>query len=134
LQEADKIAAIAALLNHTDPGPGGYYDYLGSIDAAESPRLKPGEGYATDPSFYYTPSVVGPTAGSVDRTSRLSWSSFAMSFFDAKVVVLEYQGLDPKKTYSAIVVFNANAEPAGADTTGSFARTNGSVHKQSVFC
>ena len=64
--EPAKLDAIVALLNHTDPGPGGYYDYLGSIDPVQSPRLNPGEGYAADPSFYFTPSVVGPTAGSVE--------------------------------------------------------------------
>jgi len=56
--------------------------------------------------------VVGPTAGSVDWSSRLEWSSFAMSFFDARAVVLEYKALDPKVQWTAVVVFNANAEPA----------------------
>ena len=48
---------------------------------------------------------------SLSSSQRLSWSSFAMSFFDATSVSLDY-AVDPHKTYEAVVVFNANAEPA----------------------
>ena len=48
----------------------------------------------------------------MDPAARLAWSSFAMSFFDAAAVSLDYTGLDPAATYEAVVVFNANAEPA----------------------
>ena len=107
-READRLDAIRALLNHTDAGEGGYYDYL----AGDAPHLDPGEGADKDPAYYFTPLVAGPSAKSVDPMARLSWSSFAMSFFDATSVSLDYNGLDPRKTYEAVVVFNANAEPA----------------------
>ena len=71
------LDAIRALLNHTDAGEGGYYDYL----PGDAPHLNPGEGADKDPAYYFTPLVAGPSAKSVDPTARLSWSSFAMSFF-----------------------------------------------------
>ena len=44
-READRLDAILALLNHTDAGEGGYYDYL----AGDAPHLNPGEGADKDP-------------------------------------------------------------------------------------
>ena len=70
-----------------------------------------GQGSGGDPSFFFTPLSVGQTAKSVDYTSPLRWSTFAMGFYDNSAVALEYTGLDPAKTYEAHVVFNAEAEP-----------------------
>ena len=39
------------------------------------------------------------TGSRVHGVALAGWSSFAMSFFDAVVVSLEYTGLDPKKIY-----------------------------------
>lgn len=55
--------------------------------------------------------IQGPSAKSVDFNARLSWSSFAMSFFDAPTVSLQYTDLETEATYAAHVVFNANNEP-----------------------
>ena len=67
----------------------------------------------------------GPSAKSADFNAQLSWSSFAMSFFDATTVSLQYTGLRRDATYAAHVVFNANDEPlasAHAAAAGSHAR------------
>lgn len=67
----------------------------------------------------------GPSAKSADFNARLSWSSFAMSFFDATTVSLQYTSLQRDVTYAAYVVFNANGEPlasAHAADAGSHTR------------
>ena len=37
-----RAGAIRALTNWSDPGPGGYYDKLGTAHASDAPRLNPG--------------------------------------------------------------------------------------------
>eukprot|EP01043_Picozoa_sp_COSAG02_P004022 COSAG02_NODE_102_length_36716_cov_233.851025_2_plen_137_part_00 len=59
--------------------------------------------------------VQGPSAKSVDFSVRLSWSSFAMSFFDATTVSLQYNDLEKEATYAAHVVFNSNNEPLSSE-------------------
>ena len=39
--------------------PGGYFDDLGATDTALAPHLDPGQGWLSDPSFYFTPLRVG---------------------------------------------------------------------------
>lgn len=53
-----------------------------------------------------------------------------MSYFDARAVQLQYTGLDPKKVYSAIVVFNANAEPALSSDADGRTRNTGANPNQ----
>lgn len=114
-----RLDAIAQLLNHTNPGPGGFYDYLGagiqvgpgSINRA--PHLRPGQGPKADPSFFFTPSMVVPTRRPADPAVRLSWSSFSMSFFDSRSIALEYP-VNPALRYEAWIVFNADPEPVSS--------------------
>jgi len=72
-------------------GAGGFYDYLGRSSSA--PRLDPGQGFHGDPSYFFSPLIVGPTAGSLDLGSRLAWSSYAESFYDSSAVTLRYNGI-----------------------------------------
>src|SRR5207248_3660337 len=53
--ERDRLAQINAVVNRTDPGPGGFYDDLG--DPERQPHLVRGAGMAADPAFYGTPLV-----------------------------------------------------------------------------
>jgi hypothetical protein len=115
--EPARLAAIAALVNHSDPGPGGFYDNLGATDVTLAPHLDPGQGAATDPSFYFTPLRVGPTAKSLDAARRRAWSQYAMSFFDSSTVRLRYEGLQPSKVYQAHVVFNSMPDAAKTKAT-----------------
>ena len=84
-----QLQAIQDILHWTDPGEGGFYDYLGGdacynyyTDSEQalspSPRLDRGEGAMEDPSFYYSPSIAGPSTKSFDPTTKLAWNCFAM--------------------------------------------------------
>jgi hypothetical protein len=84
--EAIRVAALDKLVRWTDPGPGGFYDNLGGGSSNPAPRLDPGQRGETDPAYYYTPLSAGPTHH--DASVRLSWATFAMSFFDATAVRL----------------------------------------------
>ena len=110
--ETARLAGIAKLVNHSDPGPGGFYDNLGATDVHLAPHLDTGEGVKSDPGFYFTPLRVGPTAHSLDLNIRRSWSQYAMSFFDYPAVRLTYAGLEATRVYEAHVVFNTLPEPA----------------------
>ena len=48
--------------------------------------------FRSDPSYFFSPLIVGPTAGSVDPDARLSWSSYAEAFYDSSAVTLRYSG------------------------------------------
>ena len=40
-------------------------DFVGyNQEPGAAPRLNPGQGYSSDPSYYFTPAVTGPTKGS----------------------------------------------------------------------
>jgi hypothetical protein len=116
--ESARLDFIRALVNHTDPGPGGFYDDLGSMDTALAPRLDQGQGAEADPSFFFTPLRVGPTMpNAMDFSCRRSWSSYSMSFFDSSAVRLRYEGLSANLTYAVHIVFNALQEPFGDGNT-----------------
>ena len=51
--EPARLKEIAAIVNWTDPGPGGFYDDLGN--PSRQPHLLPGESYANDPMFLRSP-------------------------------------------------------------------------------
>ena len=108
--EAARLSAITALVNHTDPGPGGFFDKLGGAQPELAPHLLPGEGYLNDPSFYFTPLSAGPSYRCLDSAHRLSWQTYAMSQFDGSSVSLLYDSLDRNKTYEAHVVFSTSAD------------------------
>jgi hypothetical protein len=59
---ATRRAMLRALLAHTDPGPGGFYDALG--DSPRSPRLPAGFGPVADAQYFFAPLIqVGDCRG-----------------------------------------------------------------------
>jgi hypothetical protein len=92
--EADRRAAIDAILNWTNPGPGGFYDELGNPD--NRPHLIPGEGFDKDPAFFHT---VRTGFGSRRNTPwRASWYRHAEALY-GNTLQLRYTGLDPAAHY-----------------------------------
>ena len=104
--EAARLSAIGELVNHTDPGPGGFYDKLGATEPGQAPHLLPGQGHMSDPSYFFTPLSAGPTYRCLDSHYRLSWQTYAMSYYDARTISLVYNDLDATKTYEAQIVFS----------------------------
>jgi hypothetical protein len=96
--ESDRLKRIDALVNWTDPGPGGFYDDLGNL--ARQPHLVRGPGFARDPAFLQS-SLVG---FAYLPEWRLSWCQHAEALFDAPLQ-MRYTDLDPRAQYTVRVVY-----------------------------
>lgn len=98
--EADRLAAIAALLGRTDPGPGGFYDDLGNT--ARQPHLVMGLPFDRDPAgrssvlMHFDESRPGPTA----------WRDQALALYE-QPIRLRYEGLDPTAAYRVRAVYGS---------------------------
>ncbi len=102
---AKQLAAIAALLRRTDPGPGGFYDDLGNI--ANRPHLDLGEGAERDPEFRATPLTGFLYPDVLGSHAPLAWKRWAESLFDAPLK-MHYTGLDPKAHYRLRAVYSGD--------------------------
>jgi hypothetical protein len=106
---AARRATLTAVLNRTDPGPGGYYDQLGAVP--RSGRLCVGFGPAADPQFLYAP-LVAYDEGLAEEAvidgdaSPVCWFSYAQAYWNA-TVSLEYTNLDPAAQYRVKLVYVA---------------------------
>lgn len=97
--EPERLAAINALLNRTNPGPGGFYDDLG--DPSAQPHLVRGL------SFDQAPDYRGGTWMGCDDFRfdwPRAWITFAMSMYDAPLT-MKYNGLDPKARYRVRITY-----------------------------
>lgn len=94
----ERLRALDALINWTNPGPGGFYDNLG--DLTQQPHLVAGKGFEEDPEFRETP-LMGAVFFPDGRTS---WWSYAQSLYDAPLR-LRYTDLDPSASYKLRVVY-----------------------------
>jgi hypothetical protein len=104
--EPARLTAIDALLNWTNPGPGGFYDDLG--DPENRPHLDPGEGFDKDPAFFHTPR----TGFSSRRNTpwRVSWHRHAEALY-GNSIKLHYAGLDPAARYKVRFTETGDSTP-----------------------
>jgi len=108
--ETDRLARIEALLNRTDPGPGGFYDELG--DPALSPHLVRGVGWMRDPGFYRSPLTgFGFRGAGPNPATPRPWWHHAEPMYD-QPLVLRYAGLDPTARYRVRVVYATDRRPS----------------------
>jgi hypothetical protein len=105
-EENERLAAIGALLNWGNPGPGGFYDDL-SVPSPQ-PRTVPGPGYAEDPTFLRSPLRHYPYRKHMPPLRR-SWRSYTGALGDAPFE-MHYTDLDPEARYAVRVVYS-DAEP-----------------------
>jgi hypothetical protein len=96
--EPERLTAIDAIVNWTNPGPGGFYDDLG--DPSRQPHLLRGQGFARDPGGFAS----AVTGFGYRPAWRLSWITHAESFYDGQVQ-MRYEGLDPAARYRVRVVY-----------------------------
>jgi hypothetical protein len=99
--EADekvRLAGIGAILDWTNPGPGGFYDDLGRVTA--QPHLVSGRSYAEDPEFFESP-LMDFGCGPGDRQS---WCDQADGLWGYEVK-LHYPNLDPEGQYRVRIVY-----------------------------
>jgi hypothetical protein len=96
--EADRLREIDAIVNWTDPGPGGFYDDLGCLGRPS--HLVLGLSYAEDPG-----SLRSPRRGFTYFPGwRLAWCRHAESLYDAPLK-MRYTGLDPNATYKIRIIY-----------------------------
>ena len=107
--EADKLKAIANLLERNNPGPGGYYDNFGT--PASWNRVVSNYSYEEDPGGLKSPRVgfgVGlrgeewvheiTAVGFDGHTTPLSWMNQVTALYDEPLKMV-YPDLDPKGSY-----------------------------------
>ena len=98
--EAKQVIELEKLPRWTDPGPGGYYDNLGS--AAQEPHLVRGEGWELDPGFVR--SALDEFGGDAPGY-RYSWDCQASTLYDTPLE-MRYTGLESTARYRLRVVYN----------------------------
>jgi hypothetical protein len=103
--EAERLEAIAAILNRTDPGPGGFYDDFGS-EASLRRVVSPPQNWDADPG-HLTSVRRGFEYGGrwldEERPTPLAWFSHLSSLFTQPLSV-RYDNLDPDASYRIRVV------------------------------
>jgi hypothetical protein len=103
--EPERVRALLALVNRTDPGPDGFYDALG--DPAQSRHLVRDPSTTADPMF-----VRAPFQGFALRADwPVAWRRYAQTFYDAPLR-MAYDGLDPKARYRVRVVYSGDSPRA----------------------
>lgn len=99
--EAERTAELDALVDWTNPGPGGFYDDLGNVRS--QPHLVPGLDYSEDPAFLRSPMM-----GALYRPDRrVSWYDHAETLYETPLK-LQYEGLDPEARYRVRVVYGGD--------------------------
>jgi hypothetical protein len=99
--EQERLHGMDALLNRTNPGPGGFYDNLGDI--ANRSHLVRRHDFAEDPDFRRS-SVVG---FDYHRGWPQAWCRNAQSLYDTPLM-LYYRDLDPSVAYRVRVVYGGD--------------------------
>lgn len=102
--EKERLAKLDAIVNYTNPGPGGFYDDLGN--ATSQPHLVAGEGFEKDPDFLRS-ALIGFGSRTPQEGWRTSWYDDAEALFDNAVQV-RYTMLDRSARYKARVVYGGD--------------------------
>jgi hypothetical protein len=116
--EGDRAKMIDEILNWKNPGPGGFYDDLGKLDA--QPHLVRELGFEQDPSFLQSPLASSSNYSDGSRNPRtddfaligmgiepsgpLSWWDVAETFYETPLR-MRYTGLDQSAKYKIRVVY-----------------------------
>lgn len=124
--EDARLNGIEAILNRTNPGPGGFYDNLGDT-AAEPHLVEEGPGYDKDPGASHSvrSGWAAFSGGLIGRSSRdairpngparflespTSWWVYAETRYNTPLV-MRYQHLDPQAHYKVRVVYVGGRNP-----------------------
>jgi hypothetical protein len=99
--ETARLSALRAIVNWTNPGPGGFYDDLG--DARRRPHLVSGLSYDKDPASFHGPM----TAFDQHPEWRRSWCRHAGTIF-GQPLRMHYEGLDRDGDYRLRVVYTGD--------------------------
>jgi hypothetical protein len=104
--EAQMLTQIDAIVNYTNPGPGGFYDDLG--DPLNSPHLVRTVTFEQDPAFLTGPmTYFGGSPATPGK--RISWWTEAQTLND-QPMHMKYAGLDPGARYRVRIVYGGDSE------------------------
>ncbi|WP_348268066.1 hypothetical protein P8936_02165 [Edaphobacter paludis] len=103
--QEDKIAAIRALLDRTNPGPGGFYDELGNVGNRPHLVIEDVEG---DFDFRRSPHVGTSYPDPYGANAPMAWKHWAESLYEAPLK-MHYKGLDPNVEYALQVVISGDS-------------------------
>ena len=99
--EESRQRGIEAIVNWTNPGPGGFHDDLG--DPLRRPHLVMGSAYDKDPAFLHAPQ----TGFDWEPHWRRSWCRHAGALFD-ETLRMHYAGLDRAAAYKLRVIYTGD--------------------------
>jgi hypothetical protein len=99
--EPARLRELDAIVNWTNPGPGGFYDNLG--DPLRRPHLVSGSSYAQDPASLHGPM----TAFDQDPGWRRSWCRHGATLF-GEPLRMRYTGLDRGASYRLRIVYTGD--------------------------
>ena len=103
--ESDRLRQLDEIVNWTNPGPGGFYDDLGNVDAR--PHLVLGTSYAEDPAFKFAP-MIGFAPRTRPPFARVSSSRFAEVLHD-NPLEMQYRNLDRAAQYKIRIVYGSES-------------------------
>jgi len=95
----EQLEAIDAVVNWTNPGPGGFYDDLG--DLRNQPHLVRLDTF--DPEFRTTPRI----GFDYEPEYRMSWVRFAETIYD-QPLYMKYEDLDQDAQYAVRVTYTGD--------------------------
>ncbi len=127
--EQDRLNVIDAILNRTNPGPGGFYDDLGNLN--RQPHLVRGKGYENDPAHLES-SLVGFTIRDEWMDMPLAWWRHAEALNDAPLQ-LRYSDLDPEAQYQVRVVYSGDSPQARIELKADGAEVHGLLDRPIPF-
>lgn len=104
--QEEKIDAIRALLNRTNPGPGGFYDELGNITNRPHLVIENVEG---DFDFRRSTHVGTNYPDRFGADEPMAWKHWAESLYE-EPLKMHYTGLDPNAEYSLQVVISGDSK------------------------
>jgi hypothetical protein len=129
--QRDQLARIERIVNWDDPGPGGFYDDLGSV--GKDPHLVRQENWRQDPQFLESPIAEQYYSSEVQDANKLSWRDQAqiryrmgahppddkfspneLALWDSQarpVLTMRYENLDRKARYRARVTYHGRFRP-----------------------
>ena len=102
--EDGRLEALEEIIGRKNPGPGGFYDDLGSEPISRCPRISRGRGYEEDPGFWKTSFRMYPHWKNPEPIP-LAWRGCTGTLKDTPFE-MHYTGLDADSTYRIRVVYS----------------------------
>ncbi|MDR1369216.1 MAG: hypothetical protein LBJ72_03660 [Dysgonamonadaceae bacterium] len=118
--ESIRLKEITKILNRNNPGPGGFYDNMGSPQSWE--RVKSNFTWEEDPGGLRSPRVgygIGLyenawmnhiNARDFENRFPLSWMNQIVTFHDVPLIIL-YDNIDPESAYTLRVTYTGSSKP-----------------------